>query len=52
MVALPRQLRIYTFGAAALMRLNVRLWHVCDLARSLMDFRFRGKNGHAADITQ
>src|SRR6266568_9327803 len=23
----------------------------CDIARSRMDFRFRGKNGHAADIT-
>jgi hypothetical protein len=27
MAALSRQLRIYAFGAAALMRLNVRLWH-------------------------
>ena len=25
-------------------------WHLCDIARSRMDFRFRGKSGHAADI--
>jgi hypothetical protein len=30
---------------------NVGLWHECDIARSRLDFRFRGKNGHAADIT-
>jgi hypothetical protein len=23
---------------------------ICDIARSRMDFRFRGKCGHAADI--
>jgi hypothetical protein len=28
MAALSRQLRIYAFGAAALMRLNVRLWQI------------------------
>src|SRR6266446_7871885 len=27
------------------------LWHLCDIARSRMDVRFRGKNGRAADIT-
>src|SRR6266404_4475047 len=27
------------------------LWHIRDIATSWMDFRFRGKNGHAADIT-
>jgi hypothetical protein len=26
-------------------------WHFRDIARSRMDVRFRGKNGHAADIT-
>jgi hypothetical protein len=25
--------------------------HFRDIPRSRMDFRFRGKNGHAADIT-
>src|SRR5262245_60994541 len=25
--------------------------HFCDMARSRMDFRFRGKSGHVADIT-
>ena len=29
---------------------NVRLWHECDIARSQMDVRFRGKSGRAADI--
>jgi hypothetical protein len=28
----------------------VRFWHVCDIARSRMDVRFRGKSGRAADI--
>jgi hypothetical protein len=28
-----------------------RLWHECDIARSRMDVRFRGKSGRAADIT-
>jgi ABC transporter substrate binding protein len=28
-----------------------RSWHVCDIARSRMDFRFRGKSGRAADIS-
>jgi hypothetical protein len=23
---------------------------VCEMARSRMDFRFRGKSGHAADV--
>jgi hypothetical protein len=26
-------------------------WHLCDIAISRMDFRFRGKSGHAADIS-
>jgi hypothetical protein len=30
---------------------DVRLWHICDIQRSRMDFRFRGKSGRAADIT-
>jgi hypothetical protein len=30
---------------------NDRSWHECDIVRSRIDFRFRGKNGHAADIT-
>ena len=25
-------------------------WHVCDIARPRMDFRFGGKSGHATDI--
>jgi hypothetical protein len=29
----------------------VGLWHECDIARSQMDVRFRGKNGRAAEIT-
>jgi hypothetical protein len=29
----------------------VSFWHECDIARSRMDFRFRGKSGRAADIT-
>jgi hypothetical protein len=29
----------------------VRFWHLCDIARSRTDFRFRWKSGHAADIT-
>jgi hypothetical protein len=28
-----------------------RYWHECDIARSRMDVRFRGKSGRAADIT-
>ena len=28
-----------------------RFWHKCDIARSRMAVRFRGKNGRAADIT-
>jgi hypothetical protein len=28
-----------------------RDWHECDIARSRMDVRFRGKSGRAADIT-
>jgi hypothetical protein len=28
-----------------------RFWHECDIARSRMDVRFRGKSGRAADIT-
>jgi len=28
-----------------------RYWHICDIARSQMDVRFRGKSGRAADIT-
>src|SRR5258706_9241891 len=27
------------------------IWHECDMARSRMDVRFRGKSGHAADIS-
>jgi hypothetical protein len=30
---------------------DVAYWHFCDITRSRADFRFRGKNGHAADIT-
>jgi hypothetical protein len=30
---------------------NGRFWHVCDIARLPVDFRFRGKSGLAADIT-
>jgi hypothetical protein len=26
--------------------------HLCDIARSRMDFRFRGKSGRAADIAR
>jgi hypothetical protein len=29
---------------------NDRLWHFRDIARSRIDFRFRGKSGHTADI--
>jgi hypothetical protein len=29
----------------------VAYWHVCDIARSRMDFRFWEKSGRAADIT-
>jgi hypothetical protein len=29
-----------------------RSWHICDIARSRMDFRFQGKSGRAADITR
>src|SRR6266511_6297592 len=29
----------------------VHTWHECDLARTRIDFRFRGKSGRAADIT-
>src|SRR5260370_25551049 len=29
-----------------------RFWHECDIARSQMDVRFRGKSGRAADITR
>src|SRR5258706_8564693 len=29
-----------------------RLWHECDIARSQMDVRFRGKSGRAADIAR
>jgi hypothetical protein len=25
--------------------------HLCDILRLRIDFRFRGENGHAADIT-
>jgi hypothetical protein len=28
----------------------VTSWHVCDIARSRMEFRFRWKNGLAPDI--
>jgi hypothetical protein len=28
------------------------LWHVCDIARPGMDFRFRWKSGRAVDITK
>jgi hypothetical protein len=28
----------------------VGFWHFRDIARSQIDFRFRWKNGHAADI--
>jgi hypothetical protein len=28
-----------------------RFWHECDIARSQMDVRFRGKSGRAADMT-
>jgi hypothetical protein len=34
-----------------LKRRDVCLWHKCDIARSRMDVRFRGKSGRAADIT-
>ncbi len=30
---------------------SVAKWHERDIARSRMDVRFRGKSGHAADIT-
>jgi hypothetical protein len=30
---------------------DVSYWHFGDIARSRMDFRCRGKNGHAVDIT-
>src|SRR5262249_17578258 len=30
---------------------HFRCWHVCDIARLRMDFRFRWKSGRAADIT-
>src|SRR2546429_5470407 len=30
---------------------DVAHWHECDIARSQMDGRFRGKSGRAADIT-
>jgi hypothetical protein len=29
----------------------VHTWHLCDIARSRMDFRFRWKGSRAADIT-
>jgi hypothetical protein len=29
---------------------DVRIWHECDIARSRMDVRFRGKSGRAADM--
>jgi hypothetical protein len=29
---------------------DLRLWHIRDIARSQIDFRFRRKSGHAADI--
>jgi hypothetical protein len=29
---------------------DVADWHIRDIARSQIDFRFRWKNGHAADI--
>ncbi len=32
-------------------RVDVAYWHECDIARSQMDVRFRGKSGRAADIT-
>jgi hypothetical protein len=32
-------------------KVDVGSWHECDIARSQMDVRFRGKSGHAADIT-
>jgi hypothetical protein len=32
-------------------RLLQQYRHECDIARSRMDFRFRGKSGRAADIT-
>ncbi len=34
-----------------LLRCMSRLVHLCDIAISPMDFRFRGKSGRAADIT-
>jgi hypothetical protein len=30
----------------------VHTWHIRDITRSRMDFRFRGKSGRAADITR
>jgi hypothetical protein len=44
-LAIPAARRALNVGAW------VRSWHKCDIARSRMDVRFRGKNGHAADIT-
>jgi len=41
----------FTRGEALLKRSYVRVWHVRDIARSRMDFRFRWKSGRAADIT-
>ena len=32
-------------------RVDFGLWHECDIARSWIDVRFRGKSGRAADIT-
>src|SRR6266446_7078803 len=42
--------QVWPAGFAAVAQ--VRSWHECDIARSRLDFRFRGKNGHAADITR
>src|SRR5713226_3879595 len=41
--------QVWPAGFAAVAQ--VRSWHECDIATSRMDVRFRGKNGHAADIS-
>jgi hypothetical protein len=44
---------VIEYGACAclLHPLTAAIWHFRDIAPSWIDFRFRGKNGHAADIT-
>jgi hypothetical protein len=45
-IVLPCRLPAAPYRASGLVH-----WHLCDIARSRIDVRFRGKNGHAADIT-